>query len=74
MAGLRWGPEIHGIGQDTETVLRRRCTDLCLGLADILEVPSAALFLAPGYSGLPFGGGGVCVTGMEAIGILDCRA
>lgn len=38
LGGLRWGPEIHGVGQDTEKALWQRDDDLCLGLADMLEV------------------------------------
>ncbi|CAN0135364.1 unnamed protein product [Pylaiella littoralis] len=45
LGGLRWGPEIHGVGQATETALRRRENDLCLGLADTLE---GLLGLVPG--------------------------
>ncbi|CAM9755036.1 unnamed protein product [Ectocarpus sp. 8 AP-2014] len=37
LGGIRWGPEIHGVGQATETALRERDTDLCLGLAETLE-------------------------------------
>eukprot|EP00903_Cladosiphon_okamuranus_P015923 g14708.t1 len=37
LGGLRWGPEIHGIGQATDLALQQKDIDLCLGLADTLE-------------------------------------
>ncbi|CAN0175821.1 unnamed protein product [Ectocarpus sp. 12 AP-2014] len=37
LGGIRWGPEIHGVGQATTTALRQRDADLCLGLAETLE-------------------------------------
>lgn len=46
LGGLRWGSEIHGVGQAAETALLRRDDDLCLGLADTLEVLTALLFQA----------------------------
>lgn len=44
LGGLRWGPEIHGMGQATEVALEQRDTDLCLGLAGTLEVSLFAHF------------------------------